>query len=84
MLKKQQLFQALSQAALIINEGWEPDWEDTCQFKYFVSGASETCDYTIDSDFAKSNPCLVYFKSEEAARKAYEMLPDDLKELFKI
>jgi len=64
----------LMNVAKYLNDGWQPDWCDVVKHKYYIS----MLDGEITVGYLTSTPCLdVYFKSEELAKKAIEILGED-------
>lgn len=64
----------LMNVAKYLNAGWQPDWNDNKQKKYYIF---------IDMDKIKINTMLsiycsdIYFKSEELAQQAIEILGEE-------
>ena len=58
-----------------LNEGWEPDWNDTSQKKYVVSYNSSTHTYCI-CHYYYCNSALIFFKSEKLAEYFIKQFPD--------
>ena len=64
-----------------LNEGWEPDWNDTSQKKYTVSYSISTNTYsTCYYYYCKASP--IYFKSEKLAEYFIEQFPEICKILY--
>ena len=85
-LRECKLLFKLHQWAKIKNEGWEPDWKDGTQKKYYVSyftnmiGISEFVDEFVWSTqtFIK----LPYFKSRELVQECINLFGDEIKEVL--
>lgn len=70
-------YHQLTIIARVLNEGWEPDYSDSNQYKYYpyfvwndsASGGSgfSFCDYYYGRDFSKVGSRLVFKSSELAA-----------------
>lgn len=56
-----------------LNNGWQPDWSNDEQMKYFIVGKGEKSDITIRMT-SKYQSAIVYFKNEELIIKAIEIL----------
>lgn len=66
----------LMNIARYLNEYWKPNWEDYKQPKYYFAISN---DNTLIITFNLICNCsLVYFKSEELAKKAIEILGEDI------
>jgi hypothetical protein len=62
--------------AYYLNDGWEPDWDDPTQFKFFIY--CNTSDKTLVIDHNTYFNCgVVYFKSIELAKRAIEILGEE-------
>lgn len=73
-LKKLLAINMLMNVAKYLNDGWQPNWNDTKEAKYYI----------VISDYGNqihrntiSNNSIVYFKSEELANKAIEILGEE-------
>ena len=70
----------LMNVAYYLNEGWEPDWDDYAQRKYFLIYGKK--DKIIIPDYTNiCNPGAIYFKSIEIAKQAIEILGDEIVKL---
>ena len=58
-----------------LNEGWEPDWNNTSQKKYTVSYNSSTHTYCT-CHYYYCNSSLIFFKSEKLAEYFINQFPD--------
>lgn len=66
----------LMNVANYLNDGWEPDWDDRTQFKFFIY--CNTSDKTLVIDHnTYFNYGVVYFKSIELAERAIKILGDE-------
>lgn len=65
------------------NDGWEADFKNFSERKYFIvyGGGSENIFITCKNEYDYFN-LFGYFKSESDARKAIELFGDEIKELF--
>lgn len=71
-LEKLLALNKLMNVAYYLNDGWEPDWNDGTQFKYFIYwDTNKTIKIHYNTYF---NCGVVYFKSEELAEQAIEIL----------
>lgn len=66
----------LMNVAYYLNDGWEPDWEDDFQAKYFIFYNSKSKTINIDCNVCFNNG-VVYFKSKELAKQAVEILGEE-------
>lgn len=58
-----------------LNGDWSPDWEDNNnEFKYYINHYHKVINISYTSHYNSSN---VYFKSEELARQAIEILGEE-------
>lgn len=73
--KKVLAINALLNVAKYLNNGWMPDWSNSKENKYliFINTLNR-----IDIDWSMSNRSIVYFKTEKLARKAIEILGEDI------
>jgi hypothetical protein len=67
----------LMNVAYYLNNGWEPDWNDNSQRKYFIYYDSNDKAFVIDYN-THFNYSVVYFKSIEIAEQAIEILGDEI------
>lgn len=66
----------LMNVAKWVNDGWQPDWDDWGQSKYYIYYSNNYKTLTIDSaTIIQGN--FVYFKSKELAKQAIEILGDE-------
>lgn len=82
-LKERKLLFKLHQYAKEKNEGWEPDWSDSGENKYYIfyghSGNKfEVSSVVISDNFKK----LPYFKTREIAQECIELFGDEIKEVL--
>lgn len=74
-LEKLLALNKLMNVAYYLNDGWEPDWNDGTQFKYFIYWDT---DKTIRIHYNTYFNCgVVYFKSKELAKQAIEILGEE-------
>jgi hypothetical protein len=64
-----------------LNEGWEPDWNDTSQQKYTVRYNSSTNTY-FTYCYNYSNSSLIFFKSKKLAEHFIKQFPEICKILY--
>lgn len=65
----------LMNVAKYLNGDWIPDWEDNNnEFKYYINYYHKVINISYTSHYNSSN---VYFKSEELARQAIEILGEE-------
>jgi hypothetical protein len=75
-LEKLLALNKLMNVAYYLNDGWEPDWNDNSQRKYFIYYDSNDKAFVIDYN-THFNYGVVYFKSIEIAEQAIEILGDE-------
>lgn len=75
-LEKLLAINKLVNVAKYLNDGWEPDWNNTLEYKYFIYYDSSTCKFEV-SDRRVVQFSIVYFKSSELAKKAIDILGYD-------
>ena len=70
--KEIHLYNLLSNFAYEVNEGWEPDWSDADQNKWFVYRAHQSHRWEVT--YYNQAQCMnvVYFKTKELAERAIE------------
>lgn len=79
-LEKLLALNKLMNVAHYLNDGWEPDWNDYAQRKYFLIYGKK--DKIIIPDYTNiCNPGAIYFKSIEIAKQAIEILGDEIVKL---
>ena len=74
-LEKLLAINKLMNVAKYLNDGWHPDWCNTGSCKYFIRLKSNDDMYIDLITTARDNS--IYFKSEELAEKAIEILGED-------
>lgn len=68
----------LLNVATFLNEGWEPDWSDMGQNKFYLRLVGLGIHRRIDIAFCKNeNIGAIYFRSPEACEMAWNLLGDD-------
>ena len=63
------------------NDGWEPDWDNHLEDKYYIGSELEgfgSCSTALIKVF----PTFGYFKNREDTKRAIELFGDEIKELF--
>lgn len=76
-LKRLLALNKLMNVAYYLNDGWEPDWNDKSQRKYFIYYNNSDKYFVIDIN----NYCnygVIYFKSKEIAKQAIEILGEEI------
>jgi hypothetical protein len=63
--------------AYYLNDGWEPDWDDGRQEKFYIYYDSAVKTLNISANFYY-NYGGVYFKSIKIAEQAIEILGDEI------
>lgn len=66
----------LMNVAHYLNDGWEPDWNNNIERKYFIYYVSTDKIFKIESNTIV-NYGIVYFKSKEIAKQAIEILGEE-------
>lgn len=77
VIRAMQIEQSIRIRRIELNDGWEPDWDDVADDKYFIY-TKYGCLY---ADFAIAlNYCLIfgYYKSIEIAQQIIDEFEDDL------
>ena len=83
-LKERKLLFKLQQWSKLKNDGWEPDWSNDDEEKYYITyfeGESIELSWEITwgiMNFSK----LPYFKTHELARECIERFGDEIKEVL--
>lgn len=63
------------------NDGWEPDWDNHLEDKYYIGSELEgfgSCSTALIKVF----PTFGYFKNREDTKRAIELFGDEIKALF--
>lgn len=83
--QERKLLFKLHQWAKIKNEGWEPDWEDDDEEKYFITYfKNNSIDLSWEITWGMINfTKLPYFKTVEITQECIELFGDEIKEVFK-
>lgn len=66
----------LMNVAKYLNDGWQPNWNNEEEGKYYIQIENVSKDLNIDCT-GLFNSSVVYFKSEELAQKAIEILGEE-------
>lgn len=74
-LEKLLALNKLMNVAYYLNDGWEPDWNDGTQFKYFIYWDTNKIIRIHHNIYF--NCGVVYFKSKELAKQAIEILGEE-------
>ncbi len=74
--KKLLAINKLMNVAKYLNDGWQPDWNDVNDYKWFIYFSN---DYkTLNTDCVHSmQQHFIYFKSDELAKQAIEILGEE-------
>lgn len=84
-LKERRLLFKLQQWAKLKNDGWEPDWSNDDEEKYFIThyscGSSGEFSWEITWGLHKFNK-LPYFKTSEIVQECIELFGDEIKEVL--
>ena len=82
-LKEQRLLFKIKKWAKMKNEGWEPDWSDIYQAKYYISYDyyRKELHFSFNNSTSAINK-LPYFKSEKIAKKCIELFGEEIKEVL--
>ena len=66
----------LMNVAYYLNDGWEPNWNDGCQEKFYIYYNSAVKTFNVSANFYY-NGGVTYFKSKEIAKQAIEILGEE-------
>lgn len=82
-LKERKLLFKLKQWAKRKNEGWEPDWKDVFQEKYYIiyDYYRKRLYFSFNNSTGTINK-LPYFKTREIAQECIELFGDEIKEVL--
>ena len=84
-LKESKLIFKLKQWAKRKNDGWEPDWSDEEERKYYIQckNMNTVKELNIDWYFTLSKIIkLPYFKTEEIAQECIDLFGEEIKEVL--
>lgn len=84
-LKESKLLFKLHQYAKEKNDGWEPDWSDEEERKYYIQckNMNTVKELNIDWYFTLSKIIkLPYFKTEEIAQECIDLFGEEIKEVL--
>lgn len=76
-LQKLLALNKLMNVAYYLNDGWEPDWNDGGQEKFYIYYNSAVKTLNVSANFYY-NGGVVYFKSKEIAKQAIQILGEDI------
>lgn len=71
--KAYRFYHRLYKLAEELNEGWEPDWSDSGQQKFYIWFNTGRA-WEVGRIYTSRSPERIYFKSEYAAKKAIQIL----------
>lgn len=66
----------LMNVAYYLNDGWEPNWNDGCQEKFYIYYNSAVKTFNVSANFYY-NGGVTYFKSKEITKQAIEILGEE-------
>ena len=82
-LKERKLLFKLHQWAKLKNDGWEPDFNDSGENKYYIFYSNSDTYLKISSAFSLERfNKLPYFKSREIAQECIDLFGDEIKEVL--
>lgn len=82
-LKERKLLFKLHQYAKEKNDGWEPDWSNGNEIKYYIFYSNSDMYLKISSAFSLERfNKLPYFKSREIAQECIDLFGDEIKEVL--
>jgi len=67
----------LMNVAKYLNDGWQPDWNNEKEDKYFIAYNYAINEIQTDADLVFQNS-YIYFKSEELAQQAVNILGEEI------
>lgn len=79
-LEKLLALNKLMNVAYYLNDGWEPNWNDGGQEKFYIYYNSAVKTLNVSANFYY-NGGVVYFKSKEIAKQAIQILGEDIVKL---
>lgn len=82
-LKECKLLFKLQQWAKFKNDGWEPDWSNGDEEKYYIFYSNSNTYLKISSGFTLERfDKLPYFKTREIAQECIDIFEDEIKEVL--
>lgn len=82
-LKEQRLLFKIKKWAEIHNEGWQPDWKDTDECKYFIKIYVEDEEFWVNLSYRCTTfSKLPFFKTEKIAQECIDLFGDEIKEVL--
>ena len=74
MMEKEKAIHQMLLVTKFLNKDWKPDWENRGERKWYLSfnGNKINISYVIGD-----NSCIVYFRTEELANQAIQILGED-------
>lgn len=86
VIRAMELEQSIRIRRIELNDGWEPDWDDTNEYKYFIyTKANDEYDgLTIGSSYSIHYPIFCYYKSGKIAQQIINEFKDELLWYFNV
>lgn len=82
-LKERKLLFKLQQYAKEKNKGWDPDWSNGDEVKYYIFYSNSDMYLKISSAFSLERfNKLPYFKTREIAQECIDIFGDEIREVF--
>lgn len=78
VVKAMKIEQAIRIRRIELNDGWEPDWDEAVERKYYVYFTSDGYLTVYKSFLNKFLPIFGYYKTEEIARQIIDEFEDEL------
>jgi len=75
-LEKLLAINMLMSVAKFLNDGWQPNWNNNNELKYFICYSNNSNTIFIDSTYSTQTN-VVFFKSLELAKQAIEILGEE-------
>lgn len=78
VIKAMQIEQAIRIRRIELNDGWEPDWDNRGEDKYFIFTECGCCLKVFKVNLYNHFPIFGYYKSEEIAQQVIDEFEDEL------
>lgn len=78
VIKAMQIEQAIRLRRIELNGGWEPDWDDEDEAKYYIFTECRCCPKVFKAFSYNFLPIFGYYKSEEIAQQIIGEFEDEL------